>query len=351
MRTKVLTSLRMALSLSAACVFAPLAHAVELGDSAELHGYGSQDYWQTSHNTYMDASHTGTWDNNFLGLVGTVSLNDASKLWAQLETSTEDTTRFTWFFVDYQLTNELRVHAGRVKFPLGLYNETIDAKFIQMSSLEPALYQEAADLVHDSYHGVGLDYQQSLGSNGSLLWQVYGGNTYDTDPPPDSRDRRMGGGRVTYETPIQGLRFMASAYYTRVQVLATGQMVGETKWIGSADFVNGDWDLKSEYGSHSFRGMRSYAYYAQVGRNFLGKWTAFARYDYYVADKSLSHDDSYHQRIGVLGVNYKIKGNISLRLENHFNSGYGLPVASGEMLPGSGQKNWNLTIVGVHFIF
>lgn len=351
MRTTVLKDLRLALSLGALGALAPAAHAVDLGDSAQLHGYGTQTYIQTDHNTYLDASHTGTWDNNFLGLVGTVSLNDASKLWAQLETSTEDTTRFTWFFIDYQLTDSLKVHAGRVKFPLGLYNETIDAKFIQQSSLEPALYQQAADMVHDSYQGVGLDYQQSLGSNGSLLWQVYGGNNYDTDPPEDSRDRRMGGGRVTYETPIQGLRFMASAYYTRVQVIATSEMVGETRWIVSGDFVNGDWDVKSEYGSHSFMGVRSYAYYAQVGRNFLGNWTAFARYDDFIGDRTRSSDESYYQKIVVVGLNYKIKGNISLRIENHFNHGYGLPVASGEMLPGTGQKNWNLTVAGVHFIF
>ena len=59
----------------------------------------------------------------------------------------------------------------------------------------------------------------------------------------------------------------------------------------------------------------------------------FARYDRYVADKARAASDSYSQRIFVAGLNYKLRGNISLRLENQFNHGYALPVASGEMAP------------------
>jgi predicted porin len=331
--------------------WAEAAPAVDLGDSAELHGYGSQDYLQATHNTYLNADSKGSWDDNFLGLVGTVTLNDASKLWAQLETSTLDATRFTWFFVDYQFSDTVRAHVGRVRYPLGLYNEIIDSKFLQQSSLEPALYQQAADMVHDSYTGAGVDYRQSLGANGSILWQAYGGNTYDEDPPVNSRDRRAGGGRVTYQTPVDGLRFMVSGYYTDVEILATQRYTGETRWIVSGDYLHGDWDIKSEYGAHSLKGVDSYAYYAQVGRNFGERFTVFARYDRFVADKSRAASDSYSQRIFVAGLNYKLSSNISLRLENQFNHGYALPVASGEMAPGSGRPDWDLIVAGVHFIF
>src|SRR5690348_8975579 len=75
---------------AAACLAAAVcchnAQAVDFGSGFELHGYGSQDYMQASHNTYLGADNRGTWDNNFLGFVGTVTLNDKSKLWAQLET-------------------------------------------------------------------------------------------------------------------------------------------------------------------------------------------------------------------------------------------------------------------------
>jgi hypothetical protein len=330
---------------------AQISAAVDFGNEFALHGYGSQDYAQASGNTYLGADNRGTWDNNFLGLVGTASLNERSKLWAQLETSSTDSTRFTWFFVDYQFTDAVTAHAGRVKFPLGLYNETIDVKFLQLSSLEPMLYQTAADFVHDSYTGVGVDYAQDLGAAGRITWQVYGGNVYDVDPPADSRDRRMVGGRVAYATPVDGLRFLVSTYHTQVELIATNLLVNETRWIVSGDYVHADWDVKSEYGAHSFQGVDSYGYYVQAGRTFADKWTPFVRYDKVVTDKSKSNSDAYRQKAVVAGVNYKLMGNVSLRAEAHANQGFALPVASGEANAATAKRNWTMVVVGLHFIF
>jgi hypothetical protein len=320
-------------------------------DAFSVHGFGTQTYFQTSANTYLGADHSGTWDNNFLGLVGAVDLNDKSKLWAQLEASTADTTHFTWFFVDYRLSDDSTVHAGRVKLPLGIYNDTIDTKFLQQSSLEPALYQAAADLVSDAYTGVGYDYNQRLGAAGNISWQFYGGNNYDNNPPVDSRDRRIVGGRATYDTPVDGLRFLLSANLTQVQILATGNFVDETRWVASGDYLQDRWDLKSEYAKHHLRGVASDAYYVQLGRMFASRWTAFARYDYVTTDEARRSSDSFSQKIVVAGLNFMVRSNVSIRLEDQFNHGYALPVASGEVAAGTGKTNWNLLVAGVHFIF
>ena len=317
----------------------------------EVHGYGTQTYMQSSANQYLGADDKGTWDNNFLGIVSAVTLNERSKLWAQLQTSSTAATRFTWFFIDYQLTDAVEAHVGRVKFPLGVYNEIIDAKFLQVSSLEPALYQEAADFVHDSYTGAGVDYTQSLGKAGEVIWQVYGGNNYDTHPPPDTRDRRAYGARVTYRTPVEGLRFMLSGYRTEAEVLADGRLVDEDRWIASVDFVRGDWNVKSEYGAHQFLGVSSSAYYLQVARTFSSRWTPFARFDYVSTNRALRQSDSYFQKIAVVGLDFMVNNNLRLRAENHFNHGYALPVASGEVQAGGGNANWSLLVIGLHFIF
>jgi hypothetical protein len=348
--TPVSLTCRLGASLLLTCV-AQIGAAIDFGNEFALHGYGSQDYAQTTANTYMAADQRGTWDNNFLAFVATVSLNERSKLWAQLETSSLDTTHFTWFFLDYELTDSATAHVGRVKFPLGLYNETIDVKFLQLSSLEPLLYQGAADFVADSYQGAGLDYTQDMGSAGRIVWQVYGGNTYDPDPPTTSRDRRIYGGRATYGAPVEGLRFMLSAYRTQVELLATGGLVNEDHWIGSVDYVHADWDLKSEYGGHSFNGVDSDAYYIQAGRTFAGKWTPFVRYDRAVLDKSQSDKDGFAQKDVVGGINYKLMSNVSLRAEAHVNQGFALPIASGETTLAAAKRNWTMFLVGIHFIF
>ncbi len=332
------------------CLVATASSADDLSDRFDFHGYGYQDYLQTSHNVYLGADRRGTWDNNFLGLVTAVSINDRSKLWVQLEGSSTDGARFTWFFLDYQLTENLDAHVGRVKFPLGLYNETIDAKFLQVAQLEPSLYQHAADMVHDAYHGVGIDYDQSVGQ-GNLLWQLYGGNSYDTDPPIDSKDRRMLGGRVTYRTPLRGLRFMLSAYRTQVEKLADNTLSNEDRVIASADFTCSSCDIKAEYGTHKFEGVRSNAYYLQARYSLTSSWAPYVRYDHAVLDKNQSDDPSYFQNTFVVGIQYRIADQLTLRVENHFNHGYALPVASEEIVAGAGAVNWNLSVAGVNFSF
>jgi len=341
------------LAIALSCVgglCAASAQAGDLSDRFDVHGYGFQSYAQASANAYLGADKHGTWDNNFLGLVVAATLTDQSKLWAQLEDTSGGGARFTWAFVDYQVNDALRVHVGRVKLPLGFYNEIINAKSLQPSALEPALYQRAADMVHDAYHGVGVDYEQDLGG-GHLLWQGFGGNVYDVDPPVDSRDRRAFGGRLTYRTPIDGLRLILSGYRTQVEKLADHTMSNEDRAIVSAEFVRDAWDLKAEYGTHKFVGVSSYAYYVQGAYTVAEKWTPYVRYDYVTTDKSQRKDSSFSQKTVAVGLGYKVGANIGLKVENHFNNGYALPVASGEVAQGAGTRKWNLFFAAADFAF
>jgi len=131
-------------------------------------------------------------------------------------------------------------------------------------------------MVHDSYHGVGVDFEQDVGG-GHLLWASWAGNVYDVDPPVETRDRRAFGGRLTYRTPIDGLRFMASGYRTQVQTLADGSTSNEDRAILSAEYTPDRWDLKAEFASHKFLGVRSSAYYVQGAYSVTEKWTPYLR--------------------------------------------------------------------------
>ena len=278
------------------------------------------------------------------------TLTDKSKLWAQLEDTSTDGASFTWVFVDYELSDSVRLHAGRVKMPLGFYNEIIDAKPLQPAALEPSLYQSAADMVHDSYQGVGVDYELD-GAGGHALLQAYGGNVYDRKLAVDTRDRRAFGGRITYRTPLDGLTFMASAYRTQVQTLATGAISNEDRGILSVGYLADAWDIKAEYGARKVLGVTSDAWYVQGAYALSEHWKPYVRHDYVVTDRRLRGDPSYQQSAWVAGVGYRINDALGLKLENHFNSGYGLPVAEGSVLPGTGTKAWNLLLVAADFQF
>ena len=349
MKTSCLRITAVSATLAMSALVAP-AFAVELGDRIDLHGYGFQTYAQASANSYMGADTHGTWDNNFLGLVMAATLTDKSKVWAQLESSSGGGTNFTWFFGDYDLTDSVRLHAGRVKLPLGFYNEIIDAKSLQPAALEPALYQSAADMVHDAYQGAGVDYEQDL-AGGHVRWQAWGGNVYDVAPPVDLRDRRAFGGRVTYQTPVSGLTVMVSGYRTQVQRLADGSMVNEDRGILSAGFANDAWDVKAEYAKHKFAGVDSHAWYVQGGYALTSKWKPYARYDYVNTDQSHPNDPAFQQKTWVAGVGYRLDDSIGLKLESHFNHGYALPVAEGSVAAGAGTRSWNLVVLAADFAF
>jgi hypothetical protein len=363
--TPISLARRLTVAATLACA-AQISAALDVGDFT-LHGEGSQTYYQSSSNTFLGADNRGTWDNNFLGLVASFSINDRATVWSQLETSSTGDTHFTWFFLTYDLTDNSQLHAGRVKMPLGIYNEITDTVFLQQSSLLPAMYNSSLNWVHDAYNGVGYDYTQHLGAAGKIAWQAYAGDNDDTNTPADGRDRRVFGGRVTYTTPIEGLRLLFSANQSQVQIestgyvnnpptsyitdLAIGSLANQNLWIASVDYLHDPWDVKSEYGHQTYLGITSKSYYVQVGRVFATRWTVFGRYEYSTLDQALSSSDSESEKTLAVGLNFKVRSNVSLRIEDQLNHGYAQPVGTGEVAPGTGRNDWSLIIAGVHFIF
>lgn len=331
------------------------AHA---DDKFSVNGYGYQDYRQTNSNFSSGASQRGTWDNNFFAIVMSAKVTDRDTAWAQLETGSIDPTRFTWAFVDHRFSDTLSAHVGRVKFPYGIYNEFIDNKWLQLSAVLPTAYSKAGDMGYDAYNGVGMDW-----TAGSVFTQVYGGNIYV--PGPDVHaDRRLIGARVTWNTPVPGLRLLVSANEAQIEATPKTpppmltQLGKEDRAMVSVDYVSDSFDIKGEYNYHKSPFLPALldpiiianAWYIQGGYK-MGLWTPYVRYDHYVADHTQKSDPSIYQKDWVLGVNYKINDNVNARIEDHVIRGYGLPVAGGEVATGSGNKNWNLMAAEVNFLF
>jgi hypothetical protein len=151
--------------------------------------------------------------------------------------------------------------------------------------------------------------------------------------------------------PIDGLTLMASAYRTQVQTLATGTVFNEDRAIVSAGYLADGWDVKAEYGMHKFLGVKSDAWYVQGAYDLSTHWKPYVRHDFVVTNRSERGDPSFQQSVWVAGVGYRVNDAIGLKLENHFNNGYGLPVAEGSVAAGAGRKSWNLALVSADFQF
>lgn len=367
--------------LGACAVAAILAASLQAAraddDRFTVHGFGNQDYSKSTSNSFEQSGPTGTWDNNFLGIVMSARVTDESKVWAQFQSNSTENPRLTWMFIDYQITDDLSGRAGRIKFPFGIYNEYIDTRALQVSVGKPLAYSLEGDFTYDAFNGVELEYAKTLGTGGRVVVDAFGGNIFTPATPfftpayPDqfqmgnfeavTNDLHVVGGKIAWETPVDGLRLIVSGNQTKVETTAGGGQVPnqqgvENRAIFSIDFVR-DWvDLKAEYNMHKYPGLsgfsdeKSHAWYLQAAVP-LNAWTPYLRYDSVVTNQDLSSDPSYYQRTVVVGINRRITRNINFRIEDGFNHGYAMPVAAGETLAGSGKVDWQLYAASVNFMF
>jgi hypothetical protein len=347
-------------------------------DMFTFHGFGNQDAAKTSNNTFEQAGPSTTWEDNFLGLVASAKISDQSKLWVQLQDNSVEEARVTWMFVDYQVNNDLSFQVGRVKFPYGIYNEYIDTRALQETVGKPLAYSLEADLVYDSYNGIGVNWSHDLPNNwGRFTAQGFTGDIFSPNAPyvtvayPNqfqmqnlesfTVDHHIIGTKLTWETPVDGLRLLLSANENKVVSMAVnGQIPNEqdteVRWIASVDYVTDRVDLKAEYNHHKYPGQDgfadeiSHAWYVQAGFP-IGKWTPYTQYNSVVTDSDLSSNPSYFQNTLVLGINRKLTQNLNFRIEDDFNHGYALPVASGETLTNAGKVNWQLYQAQINFLF
>lgn len=329
--------------------------AVELGDTLTIHGYGHQGYVLSNDNPYLGSDVRGTWDYNSLAMVFSAKVSDDTKIWMQ-PFFTASGSRLDWAYVDHQFTSNFSARAGQIKFPFGLYNEIIDAHFLQQTTLPPSLYQEATEMRFESFRGLSADYQHDVGDAALMTYEAYVGQAMDFGTPGLAKYGRLLGGRVTFVTPIKGLNLMASAFDANVQNTDRaspdfGVRTNKKTAALSMDYTTDKWDVKSEYATNQFYGVDANTGYIQAGYSIGEHWKPFVRYDYITTDKAQKSDPAYYQKSTTVGVNYAVNTSVSVRLENHFNNGYALPVKSGEVAAGSGKKDWNLFAASVNYIF
>jgi hypothetical protein len=356
----------------AAGLAASSAHA---DDKFTISGFGFQDYRQSNANSYEGADQRGTWKNGILALVMSANASDRDTVWAQLESKPTEPTEFTWAYLDHRFNDNLSARIGRIKMPYGLYNEYIDNKALQVSAIRPSAYSFQADMVHDAFSGIGIDW-----TLGSLFTQVFGGTIYTPANNRAITDAFSGsdgpylGLRITWNAPVEGLRFMFSGWDSQTEDntgIATTPPLGpiskEYRAMYSVEYVSDQLDIKAEHNHHqtpptaahlnvtpqifAAPGVRTNAWYVQ-GAYKMGLWTPYARFDYFVGDQSIPSDPSSYQKDWVIGVNYKINANVNARIEDHIINGYGLPVTAQDMDPANpGKLNWNMMAAEINFMF
>jgi hypothetical protein len=252
-------------SLVLVMVFGHAARADE--EPVEVHGFASQGALLSTDNNYLARSARGSLEFSEAGLNVSKQLDDRLRIGVQLFTHDlgpvgDYQARFDWFGLDYRWRDWLGMRAGRVKVPYGLYNDTSDVDAAHTVALLPqAIYNAGNRDALLAQTGIELYGYKFLGeSGGALDYRAFGGTIYVD--PTESATSSVGsidvpyvvGGRLMWETPLDGLRFGASALALELDAQFTTQGVPEpipldlriALWVASVEYHNGPMFFASE---------------------------------------------------------------------------------------------------------
>jgi hypothetical protein len=259
--------------LCLAALVAPRAAAAQEDEPSpllkgpEIHGFVSQGYIRTTENNYLaKSSGRGSFEMAEVGLNFTQQLTD--KLRAGVQLFARDLgpignydIKADWFYLDYRFADWFGLRAGRTKLPFGLYNEINDVDAARVPILLPqGVYPNIGRDFLLALTGLELYGRLATGALGALDYRLYGGTIFLEIPAASAPTvQEFGvpyliGGRLLWETPIEGLRLGGSLQKMRIDAKAVQQATlvevkaPVTLWLASIEYAFGDLQLAAEYG-------------------------------------------------------------------------------------------------------
>lgn len=363
-------------------------HAAEyvagLASRVKINGFLSQGFLQSSGNNFLGDSKNGTFEFNEVGLTFNAEATPKLRLGVQLLSRdlgdvSNNEVRLDWASADYRASDLLGIRIGKVKLPMGFYNQSRDSDFLRsMVFLPQSIYDETKRELLVSYQGGGiygniplkalgdLEYQGFLGeisfpNDATLLsqlkssaQQVLASNpgvrpAVQGYPTPPSfitffrmENKYIGGGALVYNTPMAGLRLGASFLTVNNDIYINsttpnGELKMKSKFVYSAEYTFRNFVLAGEYAETDRRQVLlnntmvtgpSQEYYVMAAYTMFDRLTLSLLYDIYydiMSDKDglrykgkpNSYDfQGWRKDMGV-GLRYDVNQFWTLKAEYH----------------------------------
>jgi hypothetical protein len=238
--------------------------------AVEVHGFASQGFILTLKNDYLaDRTTKGSFEFSEIGINFTTELTDSLRTGVQLFAQDLGPTgnydvKADWFYIDYRWKDWLGLRAGRLKIPYGLHNEIQDVDSARVPVLLPqSVYPLQSREILFAQTGIEVYGFLRLHSLGALDYRAFAGTIFldrhNLTPPGAAFDLEFKvpyvvGGRLLWETPLDGLRVGGSVEAVRLDttVFASGidpiQIENHSLlWVGSVEYGIGDLMLTAEY--------------------------------------------------------------------------------------------------------
>ena len=280
-----------------------------------------------------------------------------------------------WAFGEYRVNDALRVRAGKVKNPFGLFMEVKDVGTLRPFFTLPQSIYGASNFGAESYMGAGITGAWD-GERWGLGYDLYFGaleipafeptaapmvGLGGTAPPfdfsavgvEDEEAKPVVGGRLVLSTPLDGLTFRLSGYEGSLQV-PDAEELHVTCFGVSAEYALDRFQLRGE----AFRGREgdvetNTSAYAEAAWTFLPRLQAAVRYEVARQKKDGVPDDSpllRHDEVA-FGLSYWASANLVFKASYHHVEGnrFAVPALSAD--DGSIPLRTDLFVTGAQFSF
>ncbi len=198
-------------------------------DDITIHGFASAGYMCSDHYNFLTSSKGGSFEFNEVGINFSTDIRDNMRIGLQLYSFDlgdigNNEIKLDWAFLDYEWKEKLGLRVGKIKTPLGLYNEMQDYDMLHTAILFPqSIYSKNMRETLISFQGLDIYGKISLGVMGKLDYDFYlGGSEIATDGGMAKLNERDGvifksskidyltGNKITWHTPLKGLNFCGS---------------------------------------------------------------------------------------------------------------------------------------------
>jgi hypothetical protein len=352
-----------------------------------VHGFVSQGYVQSTKNNFSAHSVKGSTEFAEAGLNFTKQFNSQLRAGVQLFARDLGRTggydaKFDWFFLDYRMKDWLGFRAGRIKVPVGLYNDSMDIETARIAILLPqSVYPYSNRDYLLAQTGAEIYGLYDLGNAGSIGYRFYRGSLQLDTPasvgtPTEVQDidtPYIWGGRILWDTPLEGLKLGGSYQELKVDsdIYFTGPaqsanvVLPVSIAVGSLEYTYYGLQLTLEYSRWWVSSVSSdpslfpnlavtsERYYGMATYQFNNSLAAGTYYSvYYPNDEIKSERKDYQHDLSLFG-RFDVSQNWIFKAEAHYIDGTaGLSSSlNGNRTLNDLERNWGLFLLKTTVLF
>ena len=346
-----------------------------------IHGFISQGYLISNDNNYLAQTEDGSFEFNESAINFSIEPIENLRIGLQLMSRDLGPARsneiyLDWGYADYHVNDAFGIRVGKVKVPVGLYNQTRDVDFLRTSILLPqGVYDETRRATEEAYQGGSVYGNLVAGIMGNFEYELLLGTANPDLDSPNIDDlfrlvdplgvRNYGTGNsvemewgfapaLRWNTPIDGLRFsitnlmcvlnfeanydvgggVSMSMDTELEVTSMPVLSVEYLWNNlklAAEYRQTNMDSKVSYNGvlAAEDEVKQEAFYGAVSYQFCDWFEMGTYYSVFYADRDDRDGDDMPagmdflawQKDWTVSAKFNLNQSMTLKLETHFIDG------------------------------